>query len=338
MVAVRNLTGIVQGYGPYRMQPDVWTEIPRSLAVKLIGDESYEVEGYCDPAADPSDPAIGRIWKTDVAVKSRHRWPSVGVVVPIFNSPDLLSKCLKSFDLTEYAGEIKLILVDNGSTNSKTLRIVNNTGSHRTLTMPKASGFAHAVNCGMASAQCDFYCLLNQDTEVIRPDWLTAMINWMILRPQCGVAGAKLLYPNGTIQHAGIEIPAGTIGHHRFVHLDPGFRQANYFERVLAVTGAVFCIRSEMIKQIGSFDEDYTFSCEDTDFCLRANCLGWEVWYVPTSVVMHHESAVRKDNQTNLEARHWVERSAQKFRREWGPIVDVCGLGSPDALRKTVAI
>jgi GT2 family glycosyltransferase len=174
----------------------------------------------------------------------------------------------------------------------------------------------------MKRCPADYYVLLNQDTEIVDPMWLSNLVKWMELRPQCGIAGAKLLFPNGTLQHTGIEIPPGTIGRHRHAGLSPDSNQVNYYEKVRAVTGACFCIRAKMADQIGMLDEDYTFSCEDTAYCLWATMLGWEVWYVPDSVVIHHESAVRKDRTTSPKLQEWIMHSQRKLRREWGAWID----------------
>lgn len=275
---------------------------------------------------------ISRGWKipkADVGHPDREKWPSVLIVIPVFNSPALLKQCLVSLMRTSYPGDVMYSLVDNASTDPETLKIL--AGQDFTpIRFDEPVGFATAVKAGMKiPVDADYYVLFNQDCRVVEEDWLTGLINWMELRPACAVAGPKLIYPTGRrIQQAGIEVPKGTIGRHRYVGLDPDDESVNYYEKVQAVTGAVFAIRGSAIPELGQLDEAFQFSCEDTAYCIRAGCLGYEVWYVPDSVVIHHESAVRRANVGSERIRTWTRQSETKFHSEYGPFVALCDGGS----------
>jgi GT2 family glycosyltransferase len=296
-VKVRNKTGLEQWHGRFHLPADTnaWAPLPKSLAARLAQEpENYEV---WSSKKSPPDEATRRGWKfrpEDVKFKPISQWPSVSIVIPVFNSPALLRECLTSLRHTDYPGEVGHILVDNASTDLATLKLIHQSGT-TSIRFDKPVGFATAVNAGMKKTKADYYVLFNQDCRVVEADWLANLVRWMEHRPQCAIAGPKLVYPDGTIQAAGTTIPKGTIGAHRYVHSSPEHESVNLYEKVQAVTGAAFAIRRSAIKDgLGYLDEEFKFSCEDTAYCVRATCLGFEVWYVPESVVVHHESAIRR--------------------------------------------
>lgn len=258
-------------------------------------------------------------------------WPSVCIVIPVYNSPALLKQALVSLMRTDYPGELMYTLVDNASTDPETLEILR-TRDFEPIRFDEPQGFATAVNAGIKQVEADYYVLFNQDCKVVQEDWLTNIIRWMEHRPQCAVAGPKLIYPHAegepaTLQHAGITIPEGTCARHRFLGAPADLPEANCIEKVQAVTGAVFAIRSSALEHVGYFDEGYKFGCEDIEFCLRvAAKAGYEVWYVPTSTVVHHDHGVRNTNVTTASSRirDWAEQSDRKLRKEWGPFIDRC--------------
>jgi len=285
------------------------------------------------PLVDGGETKEARGWKIPKPSNSvrveREEWPEVCIIIPVFNSPDLLKRCLSSLLRTDYPGNVYISCVDNASTDPETLHILSQQ-DYPPLRFESPVGFASAVNAGIkACGGFSFYVLFNQDCQVIEEDWLTALIDWMEQRPQCAIAGAKLLYPDGTLQHAGMEIPKGSCGKHRYLHQSADLEEANYFEKVQSVTGAVYCIRGSVFDEIGYLDEGYKLGCEDSEFCLRAaSKAGKEVWYVPTSVVQHFDNGVRKTNSEDASRiRTWATESDKKFRSEWGPFIDLAASG-----------
>jgi GT2 family glycosyltransferase len=327
-VKVRNKTGVAQGWGAYTLpaDPNLWTPVPKTLALRLAEvPDDYEVWGKRNEVA--VDLAVVRGWRlksADIPWRRMTNWPSVHIVVPVFNSPQLFRDCLASLVRTRYSGKLTYTFVDNASTDPETLEILRSR-SACVIRFRNPVGFAKAVNSGMEQVKADYYILVNQDCVIMRSDWLTRLIQWMDYRKECAICGPKLLYPDGMIQEAGIEIPRGTIGRHRYVHTSAEHEQANLYEKVAAVTGAVFCIRRKAIADgLGYLDEGFKFSTEDTAYCIRARCLGWEVWYVPESVVVHHESGVRKENKGSNRIYEWMRASEIKFHKEYGPFADLC--------------
>ena len=166
----------------------------------------------------------------------------------------------------------------------------------------------------------DLLCFLNNDVEMVDDDWLSMMVR-QALRPEIGAVGARLLYPDRTIQHAGVYMGiGGGAGHgHRFLRDD----DAGYFERarlpqqVSAVTAACLVVKREKFLAVGGFDEvDFPVAFNDVDLCLKLNERGWQSFYEPRATLIHHESKSRgSDRARPNKARFAGELAALK--RKW---------------------
>jgi GT2 family glycosyltransferase len=332
-VKVRNKTGVAQGWGAYTLpaDPNLWTPVPKTLALRLAEvPDDYEVWGKNNIVIDDAQRHGWKFTPKSIKFKPIKKWPSVGIVIPVFNSPALLRECLESLKKTEYKGSLAYTLVDNASTDAETLKHIRAAKTSK-IRFDSPVGFAKAVNAGMRKTHPDYFVLLNQDCQVIQKDWLTNIVKWMVHRPQCAIVGAKLVYPpDGAgplrLQHAGIVIPVGHCGDHRYLYEPAGMQAANYYERVQAVTGAVYAIRASVLEDVGYLDETYRFGCEDIEFCLRAAAkCGYETWYVPTSTVIHHDHGVSNTNPKDMiRVREWRNHSGIRFRSEWGAYIDKC--------------
>ncbi len=215
--------------------------------------------------------------------------PFFSIIVVSLNGGPVIARALESIRATDY-DRYEVLVVDNGSTDN--LVEVVKTGFPEVLLIqsPINLGFAGGNNLGMRQAQGDVLVLLNDDTEV-RPGWLRAWVQAMRERPRWGALGCKLLYPGGRlIQHAGGVIESNGQTHHI------GYEQEDdgRFDEILAcdyVTGAAIALRREMVQRLGPLDEKYfPIYFEETDYCWQARRVGYEVLYVPDSVVIHHES------------------------------------------------
>jgi GT2 family glycosyltransferase len=152
----------------------------------------------------------------------------------------------------------------------------------------------------VAAARGDYLCLLNNDTEVIAPEWLDEMMR-QACRPQVGAVGAKLHYPDGSIQHAGVVIGMGNAaGHaHRLLRdEEPGyFAQAHIAREATAVTAACLVVEKRKFVAVGGLDEEHlAIAYNDVDLCLKLREAGWTNMYVPTARLYHHESVSRGDD------------------------------------------
>jgi GT2 family glycosyltransferase/glycosyltransferase involved in cell wall biosynthesis/predicted Zn-dependent protease len=210
--------------------------------------------------------------------------------------------------------------VDNASTDgtAEFLRGEEAAGHLGAIINPANAGFARACNQGAWAARGHELLFLNNDT-VVTPGWLESMLAASNPR-EAGIVGARLLYPDGRIQHAGIGFVNGVLDHlHRFTVADAP--EVNQFKELDMVTGACLLMPKSLFLQLGGFDEVYQNGVEDIDLCLRARAAGFKVLYEPKAVVYHYEgqSQGRFDHvneNLNLFSRRWQGQfdSAQRFR------------------------
>jgi len=224
--------------------------------------------------------------------------PPVTVIVPTRNRFDLLQTCLSGIAATNYP-DIEVIVVDNDSDDPQTLDYLSSLdpARHRVLRHAGAFNYSAINNRAVAEARGQLLCLLNNDIEVTEPDWLATMAV-QALRKDVGAVGARLLYPDGRIQHAGVVIGMGNAaGHaHRFLQPD----EEGYFRRhalpqfVSAVTAACLVVKRDRFLAVGGLDEsNFAVAFNDVDLCMRLNRRGYQSLYEPRATLIHHESVSR---------------------------------------------
>ena len=227
--------------------------------------------------------------------------PSATIIIPTRDRVDLLRCCVKSLRHVEGRADFEVVLVDNGSEKRETLAYLRDLGRDhrfRVLRRPGPFNFSALCNAGAGEARSGTLVFLNNDTEARSAGWLDGLIAWTSL-PSVGAVGAKLLYPDGRLQHAGIVI--GVDGHathfERFrpPH-DPGFfRRTNVPHEVSAVTGACLAVEKAKFDAIKGFDAvNLPIEFSDVDLCLRLAEHGWTALIEPAAVLIHHEAATRK--------------------------------------------
>lgn len=242
----------------------------------------------------------------------RDRPPEATVVVPVYEQAALTRRCLEALAGTDAGADFELVVVDNGSTDA-TPALLDTLGGDVTVVRNETNlGFARACNQGARLARSPVVVLLNNDTEV-RAGWLRALLDALDRHPDAGAVGARLVYPDGRLQHTGISLvpdPANEA-------LDGTLRTDNpgpWALDVPAVSGACMAVRSELFAALGGFDEGYWNGNEDVDLCLRLREAGWAVLLEPAATVVHHESASGperwrrvRDNRQRLSDR-WAHR------------------------------
>lgn len=221
--------------------------------------------------------------------------PLVSVIIPTKDKKDLLEMCINGLLHKTNYKNIEIIVVDNGSTEPEALKFLK--------TLPNvirddgAFNFSRLNNRAAKEAKGELLLFLNNDIEIVESDWLSEMVS-LAVRPQTGAVGAKLLYPDGRIQHAGVVLGIGGVaGHsHKFFNgSDPGYFNRNILRHsVSAVTAACLLIRADIFAKTGGFDEEnLSVAFNDVDFCLKVRELGYRNIYTPYATLLHHESVSR---------------------------------------------
>lgn len=218
----------------------------------------------------------------------------VSIIIPVFNQLAYTKDCIGSLleTLTLYRHDSEVILVDNGSTDGTGDYLKTLPDYFKVITNQQNLGFARACNLGAAAARGDFLVFLNNDTVAL-PGWLGQMLNVMEKEEQVGIVGSKLLFPDGTIQHAGVVVAAAPypISPYHAYYQQPGdLPAANKMRDYQAVTGACLLIKRDLFVAVGAFDEDFINGYEDVDLCFKVRQQGYRVVYCPTSVLYHHQS------------------------------------------------
>lgn len=254
------------------------------------------------------------------------------IIIPTFNNFQLTRKCILSIFRNSNFFKFEVIIVDNGSTDDTLTwaKIFQDKGLIRIIENNCNLGYAHACNQGALSAKGKFIILLNNDTEVL-PGWLQGLHNCLNSDKNIGIVGGKLLYPDNTIQHAGIAFDSQTVSHiYRHFHpLHPAVNKKREFQ---AVTGACLFIRRELFITLGMFDEEFINGFEDLDFCFRARKNGFKAFYTPECNVIHHESMT-----PGRHAHH--DRNARLFTSRWQPdiVQDMDTIHAEDGLCRLAA-
>lgn len=216
------------------------------------------------------------------------------IVIPVWNGREYIPACLDALLAQDYS-DFEVIVVDNASADGSSDLVAEKYPQVQLIRNTQNLGFAGGCNVGLRAAQGDVLVLLNQDTVVL-PGWLRALVE-ALQRPEVGVVGCKILYPDGkTIQHAGgwIEWPLGLAHHYGQGEQDNG--QWDEPRRVEYVTGAAMVFRRDVLERVGPLDEGFWPAYfEDADFCFRAREAGFEVWYIPGAVVLHKETVALTD-------------------------------------------
>jgi GT2 family glycosyltransferase len=250
--------------------------------------------------------------------------PLVSLIVPTRDKLELLRPCVDSILLRTSYAEFEVLIVDNGSADADTLRYLQDIRGDqrvRVLSYPHAYNYSAINNYAARLARGSYLCLLNNDTEVVSADWLTEMMRYAV-RSDIGAVGAKLLYADGSIQHAGVVVGIGEAAGHAHRHLpanDAGyFCHAHVAQFVSAVTGACLVVDKRKFLAVGGLDEEQlAIAYNDVDLCLKLERAGWHNVYVPHAVLIHHESKSRaKDHApSRIDA---YRRELLTFQERWG--------------------
>lgn len=236
--------------------------------------------------------------------------PKVSLIIPTRDNVSLLKSCLESIErLTTYRN-YEIIIMDNDSVDPETVEYLAST-HHRVIPFREPFNYSKINNVGVSRAEGEYVLLLNNDTEVISGGWLEAMLEHA-QRPEVGAVGARLIYPDGRIQHAGVLVGVGgswvpgvaTHSHQFYPSEFPGHLGiAASITNYTAVTGACVLLRKSVFDEVGGLDEEnLRVSFNDVDLCLRIRGRGYSIVYTPYAELYHHESVSRgyKDDPAEI--------------------------------------
>ena len=269
-------------------------------------------------------PSHGVYLQTKYALPNER--PTVSIIIPTRDQGSSLKKCVHSiFEKTDYPA-YELIVLDNESYDSEALEFLAELKKRdgvRVERIDDAFNYSRLNNHGVELSRGSFVALLNNDVEVLHADWLTEMVS-RAMQPKVAMVGARLWYPNGTIQHGGVILGAGGIAGHAHVGLrrgEPGyFARAHLAQDVSAVTTACALVKREVYLQVGGFNENLAVTFNDVDLCLRLREAGYRILWTPYAELIHHESASRGfDNSAPKQVRFLAEVDYMKSK--WGHIL-----------------
>lgn len=254
--------------------------------------------------------------------------PLISILIPTRDGLERLRRCIDSIQRLSAYRRFELLIVDNQSRDPQMLSYLDALAAQpnaRVLRYDQPFNYSAINNYAAEQARGEVLLLLNDDVEVLGADWLGEMLS-QLLRPGVGVVGAKLYYPNGRIQHAGLILGIGGVAahpHKHFVGTDYGyFGRLSLPQALSAVTGACLMVRRADYQRVGGLDAEHlAVAYNDVDFCLRIGALGLRCVWTPYAELLHHESLSRGSDRLPAK-RQRLAREARVMRERWGTKLD----------------
>ena len=250
--------------------------------------------------------------------------PKVSIVIPNKDEKETLKKCLESIWQKTTYSNYEIILVENNSTTREIrdyYQELDGKNGVRVVYWDKEFNYSAINNFGISYAKGDYILCLNNDITVISPEWMEELLA-NCQRPEVGIVGARLYYPDNTIQHAGIVLGMGGCAGSLFVGLARSrggyLHKAALQQDLSAVTAACFMVKKETFEKVGGFEEKLAVAFNDVDFCLKVRHAGYLVVYDPYAELYHHESKTRGYENTEAKKRRFQEE-IEYMRCHWMP-------------------
>ncbi|MEM4523447.1 MAG: glycosyltransferase, partial [Nitrososphaeria archaeon] len=269
------------------------------------------------------------LWKGSYRIRYRIMGnPKVSIIIPTKDKVEFLRKCVESvLNKTTYQN-YEIVIVDNNSQEDKTFeyyREIENNPKIRIIQYKKPFNFSAIINFAVSKIESEYLLFLNNDTEVITPEWLSAMLEH-IQRKEVGAVGAKLLYPNGRIQHCGVILGLGSGKHKVPGHIFRGFPDpvrhpsADVIRNFSAVTAACMLTKKSVFEEVGGFDEvNLPVAFNDVDYCLKLREKGYLIVYTPYAVLYHYEGLSRGRDELKNER---FKREVEFMINKWGKVLE----------------
>ena len=262
--------------------------------------------------------------------------PLVSLIIPTRNGLHLIQQCVESVLKKTTYPNYEILIIDNGSDDPAILQYFNKIQVEARVRVVRDNGpfnFSALNNAAVKLARGELVGLLNNDLEVISPEWLSEMVS-IALQPGVGAVGARLWYPNETLQHGGVIVGIGGWAGHAHKGFPKG--SLGYVARMAliseftAVTGACLVVRKKLYEQLGGLNEsDLQIACNDVDFCLRLREVGYRNVWTPYAELYHHESATRGFEDTPEKQARFV-KEVDYMKKRWGDQLSIDPAYSPN--------
>lgn len=270
-------------------------------------------------------------------VRVRHALPRptplISLIIPTRNRLVLLRRCLETLIARTNYPNYEILIVDNGSDETDAVEFLVDPGEHyqglaiRVLRDERPFNYSRLNNQAVEQARGELIGLLNNDLEIIDRSWLSEMVS-QACRPGVGAVGARLLYPDGRLQHAGVIVGLGGAAGHVLRHAaadqpdrfgPPGLGRSRFVQGFSAVTGACLVVRKTLYQAVGGLDEIiFPVTFNDVDFCLKLLRLGYRNLYTPFATLCHHESASRGSDDDDPVKAARAARELASLHQRWG--------------------
>ncbi len=254
--------------------------------------------------------------------------PLVSILIPNRDHREDLKRCIESVREKTTWPRWEIIIIENNSSEAETFRYYEELERDERIRVIRRDGafnYSAVNNAGFRAAKGGQILLLNNDTEVIAPDWIQEMLQYA-QREDVGAVGAKLYYPDGTIQHAGIGVGIEIAAGHYFRGFpgDSGgyFGRMKYAQNVSAVTAACMMIPRHVYEEMNGLDESYSLMFNDIDLCLRIREAGYLIVWTPWAELTHHESKSRGPEEASEAKKRFFVRETNRFLRRWCRVLE----------------
>ncbi|MDO4743134.1 MAG: glycosyltransferase family 2 protein, partial [bacterium] len=306
-----------------------WRSHPQSVAMDIDSKtyavdagkravyESIKSRGYnCTVESSKAFPTIYRI-KYELKAT-----PLVSIMIPNMNHKSDLQRCIKSILSKSTYNNYEIIVIENNSTEKEIFDYYKEIEEHQNIKVVKYDNeFNYSLinNFGAKHANGEYLVLLNNDTEVITPEWIEEMLMYA-QRSDVGIVGAKLYYPDNTVQHGGVVVGLGGISGHTHRHVKStefGYMGIMYYAHNLsAVTAACLMVKKSLFDQINGLDDEFAVAYNDVDFCLRIRELDKLIVLTPYAELYHYESKSRGYENTPAKQKRFA-REIELFHKKW---------------------
>lgn len=286
------------------------------------------LQSYLQPHGAQAEPALAPgMYRVRYPLPSR--LPLVSLLIPTRDHVQLLRKCIESIRKKTDYENWEILIIDNQSSDPAALRYLESLSNDRRIRVLKYDApfnYSAINNFGAQHANGTILGLINNDVEVIAREWLSEMVSH-VLRPGIGCVGARLLYSDARVQHAGVVLGIGGVAGHAHKFFDsasPGYSgRSRLIQNMAAVTAACLLVQKSIFEQVGRLDhKNLTIAFNDVDFCLKVHEYGYRNVYTPYALLYHHESVSRGQEDSPEKQARFTEEVNYMIAK-WGRLLEV---------------